>query len=113
MELCTTHGGLDLPTSTNLRQSPTGVPTPAPCRLSLTGTLFSSDPGLYEVDGLNCRSAQGSAQGSAQVGRRWLLHKPLSMLRSYEKHGWLRLMSLSGHFVTIVKTIGVGCKIIR
>lgn len=55
---------LDLPTSTNLRQSPTGVPTPAPWRLSLTGTLFSRDPGLCEVDGLNCRSAQGSAQAS-------------------------------------------------
>lgn len=61
------HGGLDLPTSTNLRQSPTGVPTPAPWRLSLTGTLFSRDPGLCEVDSLNCRSAQGSAQGSAQA----------------------------------------------
>lgn len=54
------HGGLDLPTSINLRQSPSGMPTPAPRRLFLIGTLFPSDPGLCEVDGLNYRSAQGS-----------------------------------------------------
>lgn len=67
------HSELDLPTSTNLRQSPTGVPTPAPRRLSLIGTLFPSDPGLCEVDGLNDRSAQGSYhQRPLSVGRGWL-----------------------------------------